>query len=74
MNSRPGGCRLRNMRRIRPHALALLWQALWVALILKLAAAIFRRSVLKSGGGRRSLFKHWGASLAALLGSAKAKG
>ncbi len=36
-----------------PHALALLWQALWVALILKLAAAIFRRSVLKSGKSRR---------------------
>jgi len=32
-----------------PHVLALSWQALWVALILKLAAAIFRRSVLKSG-------------------------
>jgi ABC-2 type transport system permease protein len=36
-----------------PHALALLWQALWVALILKMAAAIFRRSVLKSGKSRR---------------------
>ena len=36
-----------------PHLLALLWQALWVALILKLAAAIFRRSVLKSGKSRR---------------------
>ena len=36
-----------------PHALAFLWQALWVALILKVAAAIFRRSVLKSGPSRR---------------------
>jgi len=36
-----------------PHLLALLWQALWVALILKGAAAIFRRSVLKSGPGWR---------------------
>jgi ABC-2 type transport system permease protein len=36
-----------------PHALALAWQALWVALILKFAAAIFRRSVLKSGPSRR---------------------
>ena len=34
---------------IWPHLLALAWQALWVALILKGAAAIFRRSVLKSG-------------------------
>jgi len=32
-----------------PHVVALGWQMLWVALILKLAAAIFRRSVLKSG-------------------------
>ncbi len=36
-----------------PHALALIWQGLWVALILKGAAAIFRRSVLKSGKSRR---------------------
>ena len=32
-----------------PHVVALAWQVLWVALILKLAAAMFRRSVLKSG-------------------------
>ena len=32
-----------------PHFAALAWQALWVALILKLASALFRRSVLKSG-------------------------
>lgn len=38
------------------HVLALLWQALWVALILKFAAAVFRRSVLKSGPSRR----RWG--------------
>jgi ABC-2 type transport system permease protein len=38
-----------------PHLVALVWQGLWVALILKLAAAIFRRSVLKSGKSRR----HW---------------
>jgi ABC-2 type transport system permease protein len=38
---------------IWPHLLALLWQGLWVALILKFAAAIFRRSVLKSGPSRR---------------------
>jgi ABC-2 type transport system permease protein len=32
-----------------PHLLALLWQAAWVALILRFAAGLFRRSVLKSG-------------------------
>lgn len=37
-----------------PHFVALVWQGLWVALIIKGASAIFRRSVLKSGkSGRR---------------------
>jgi ABC-2 type transport system permease protein len=36
-----------------PHAAALLWQALWVVVILRIAAAVFRRSVLKSGPARR---------------------
>ena len=36
-----------------PHVLALVWQGLWVALILKMASAVFRRSVLKSGKSRR---------------------
>lgn len=36
-----------------PHLVALFWQGLWVALILKVAAAIFRHSVLKSGKSRR---------------------
>ena len=35
-----------------PHLLAIAWQILWVALILRVAARIFRRSVLKSGSGR----------------------
>ena len=32
-----------------PHLLAFVWQAIWVALILRVAAGLFRRSVLKSG-------------------------
>jgi len=32
-----------------PHLAALVWQILWVALILRLASRLFRRSVLKSG-------------------------
>jgi ABC-2 type transport system permease protein len=36
-----------------PHLLALIWQGLWVALILKIASTVFRRSVLKSGKSRR---------------------
>jgi ABC-2 type transport system permease protein len=32
-----------------PHLLAILWQALWVGLILRVGAQLFRRTVLKSG-------------------------
>ncbi len=32
-----------------PHLIAIAWQLLWVALFLRLASRIFRRSVLKSG-------------------------
>ena len=34
---------------LMPHLFALVWQILWVALILRIAARLFRRSVLKSG-------------------------
>ena len=37
---------------IWPHVVAITWQILWVALILRIAARIFRRSVLKSGPAR----------------------
>lgn len=33
-----------------PHALALVWQALWVWLTVALGARLFRKNVLKSGG------------------------
>lgn len=36
-----------------PHLVAIAWQILWVALILRVASRIFRRSVLKSGPARR---------------------
>jgi ABC-2 type transport system permease protein len=32
-----------------PHVVAILWQAIWVALILRFGAKLFRRTVLKSG-------------------------
>ena len=32
-----------------PHVVAILWQALWVGLILRFGAQLFRRTVLKSG-------------------------
>jgi ABC-2 type transport system permease protein len=37
-----------------PHLIAIVWQLLWVALFLRLASRIFRRSVLKSGPVRVS--------------------
>jgi ABC-2 type transport system permease protein len=32
-----------------PHIAAILWQALWVGLILRLGSRLFRKTVLKSG-------------------------
>ncbi|MDV3458064.1 ABC transporter permease [Sphingomonas sp. HF-S4] len=37
-----------------PHALAIAWQALWVAITVTVAARLFRRGVLKSGSPKRS--------------------
>jgi ABC-2 type transport system permease protein len=37
-----------------PHFVAIVWQLLWVALFLRIASRIFRRSVLKSGPTRAS--------------------
>jgi ABC-2 type transport system permease protein len=36
-----------------PHALALAWQILWVAITVTVAARLFRRGVLKSGSPKR---------------------
>jgi ABC-2 type transport system permease protein len=37
-----------------PHLAAILWQIVWVAIILRIASRLFRRSVLKSGPVRAS--------------------
>jgi ABC-2 type transport system permease protein len=37
---------------IWPHVVAILWQGLWVALILRVGAQLFRKTVLKSGPRR----------------------
>jgi ABC-2 type transport system permease protein len=39
-----------------PHALALVWQLLWVSAIIFVASRLFRLGVLKSGGGWRAVF------------------
>jgi ABC-2 type transport system permease protein len=35
-----------------PHLAAIVWQAFWIWLTISLAAALFRRNVMKSGGAR----------------------
>ncbi|HST35514.1 MAG TPA: ABC transporter permease [Allosphingosinicella sp.] len=41
-----------------PHLLALVWQALWIVIIIRASARLFRRSVLKSAPGG-SFFRFW---------------
>jgi ABC-2 type transport system permease protein len=40
-----------------PHLVALAWQAFWVWLIVSLGATLFRRNVLKSGGGSMAVIR-----------------
>jgi ABC-2 type transport system permease protein len=46
-----------------PHLIAILWQALWVALILRIGAQLFRKTVLKSGPRKRWYEGWFGAAL-----------
>jgi ABC-2 type transport system permease protein len=45
-----------------PQVAALAWQALWVVLILRLGARMFRKTVLKSGPRTRRWFGRQKAS------------
>ena len=47
-----------------PHLAAIVWQLLWVALIIRIGVRLFRRNVLKSGAGekRRGLFSRLNVS------------
>lgn len=46
-----------------PHLLAILWQAIWVGVIIRLGVWLFRRHVLKSGHAQgRGLFRRRSAS------------
>lgn len=40
-----------------PHLVAILWELLWVALIIRISASLFRRTVLKSGPVRRPFWR-----------------
>jgi ABC-2 type transport system permease protein len=35
--------------RIWPHLAGIIWQAIWIAIILRFGARLFRKTVLKSG-------------------------
>jgi ABC-2 type transport system permease protein len=55
-----------------PHLLALLWQGLWVALIVRGGAQLFRRTVMKSGGARGKARRGLFATLGAILRPSRA--
>jgi ABC-2 type transport system permease protein len=40
-----------------PHLLAILWELLWVGLIIRMSSGLFRRTVLKSGPGRAPFWR-----------------
>lgn len=40
-----------------PHLLALVWDLLWVGVIIRISAGMFRRTVLKSGPARRAFWR-----------------
>ena len=40
-----------------PHIVAILWQALWIAIVVYVSARLFRRTVLKSGPVKRRWWK-----------------
>jgi ABC-2 type transport system permease protein len=42
-----------NSSSLWPHAIAILWQLLWVSVVISLGARWFRRGVLKSGSGAK---------------------
>ncbi|KQU48237.1 hypothetical protein ASG67_13025 [Sphingomonas sp. Leaf339] len=44
--------RAANSPELWPHALAILWQAVWVVLFITIGARLFRRGVLQSGSAR----------------------
>jgi ABC-2 type transport system permease protein len=46
--------RAANRPELWPHLLAILWQLLWVSILISLGARWFRRGVLKSGSPRRT--------------------
>jgi ABC-2 type transport system permease protein len=46
------GARAATSPELWPHALAILWQLFWVAIVITISARAFRRGVLQSGSGK----------------------
>jgi len=42
-----------------PHAVAIGWQLVWVAILIKLGAALFKRRVMQSGPQRTKKRRFW---------------
>jgi ABC-2 type transport system permease protein len=40
-----------------PHLLAIVWQAVWIGIVVWVSAGLFRRTVLKSGPVKRRWWK-----------------
>jgi ABC-2 type transport system permease protein len=45
--------RAAEMPELWPHLVAIVWQALWIGIVVWVSARLFRRTVLKSGPVRR---------------------
>jgi ABC-2 type transport system permease protein len=52
--------RAANAPEIWPHLLAIVWQALWLAITITIGARAFRRGVLQSGSGKMKLSSLFG--------------
>lgn len=52
--------RAANAPEIWPHLLAIIWQALWLAITITIGARAFRRGVLQSGSGKMKLSSLFG--------------
>jgi ABC-2 type transport system permease protein len=52
-----------------PHALAIVWQLVWVAVLIRMGAALFKRKVMQSGPQRGSKRRFWQRSAVAAPGT-----
>ena len=53
-----------------PHALAIAWQLVWVAVLIRLGAALFKRRVMQSGPQRSKKRRFWHRAASTTLNAA----